>query len=197
MDNQVFLQNIRNICKKKGISVSQIETDLKWSPGLISRWSRACPSFDKVAAIVDYLGVSFESLLENDDSPPEELPADNLIQRLVRLLEEGIITWSPCESDDMAAKLAESLADNGCIVNQSYYFAYQEGYFFLAMAEDDILPFSPRLYISPDKTTPPLLQSDDRVALGPLFSYADKELYTSWVHSKVNQFIKRFLKDTE
>ena len=197
MDNQLFLRNIRNICKEKGISVSQIETDLKWSPGLISRWSKACPSFDKVVAIVNYLGVSFESLLQSDTGPPEEFPADELIQRIVRLLEEGIIAWSPCESDAEVAKLVAPLTDKCYLVGQSYYFTYQEGFFFLMMEEDDVLPFSLRLYVSPDKATLPVLQSDDRVALGPLLFYADKDLHASWSRSKVNQFVMRFLKDTE
>lgn len=197
MDNQLFVRNIRNICKEKGISVSQIEADLKWSPGLISRWSKACPSFDKVAAIVAYLGISFESLLEGEACPPERLPEENLIQRLIKLLEEGTIEWSACGSDTEAAKMITLLADQDCILNQAYYATFQGGYFFLIMAEDDVLPFSPRLYVSPDKATPPELQSDDRVALGPLLFYADKELYTAWNHNKVSQFIKRFLKDTE
>lgn len=125
MGNQLFLRNIRKICKEKRISVSQIESDPKWSPGLISRWSKACPSFDKVVAIVAYLGVSFESLLENDTSSPEEPPADELIQRLIQLLEAGTIEWSLCESDTEAAKLVGSLTDKGCLVNQSYYFTHQ------------------------------------------------------------------------
>lgn len=197
MDNQLFLRNIRNICKEKGISVSQVETDLKWSPGLISRWSKACPSFDKVAAIVAYLGVSFESLLEGNPCQPQGPPTEDLIQRLIKMLEAGTIKWSVLGPDTEAAKLAAPLADKGCILSQSYYFAFQDGYFFLMMAEDEVLPFSLRLYISPDAATPPELQSDDKAALGPLLFYADREQYESWAHSKVNQFIKLFLKDTE
>ena len=53
MDNQKFVATVRRICKAKGLS----ENDLGWSAGLISRWNKACPSIEKVAELIAYLGV--------------------------------------------------------------------------------------------------------------------------------------------
>lgn len=195
MDNHNFVRNIRNICKMKGISISQMETDLGWSVGLTSRWTKACPSFEKVVDIVNYLGVSYESLLEGSDIPAEYPPPPRLIQKLTRLSRKGTIVWQSCENDVVASKMIDLLASEGCLTTPAYCYPYQKGYFFLVMAEDDQIPFSPRLYVSVDQNSPPALESDDRAALGPLLSVVDKELYDSWAASRNRQLIKNFLDD--
>lgn len=196
MDNQKFVRNIRNICKTKGISISQIENDLGWSTGLISRWTKACPSFEKVVDIVNYLGVSFESLLDDNVAPEGQPEAKQVVQKLTQMTKSGAITWHPCESNTIAAKIIAPLADMGGLVGQAFYFAYQEGWFFLVMTEDDLLPFAPHLYISADRNTAPVLESDDKASLGVLLSYVDNELYTSWTNSRNRQMVRSFLNDT-
>lgn len=196
MDNQKFVRNIRNICKTKGISISQIENDLGWSTGLISRWTKACPSFEKVVDIVNYLGVSFESLLDDSVAPNEQSESKQLVQKLTQLTKSGAIVWQPCESNAIAAEMVAPLADAGGLTGQAFYFAYQEGWFFLVMTEDDLLPFAPCLYISADQNTVPYLESDDKSSLGVLLSYVDNELYTSWTSSRNRQMVRSFLNDT-
>lgn len=195
MDNQNFVRNIRNICKKKGISISQVETDLGWSVGLISRWTKACPSFEKVVDIVNYLGVTYESLLEGGDIPEDHTIPPKLLQKLTRLSQKGTITWLPCENDTAASKIIAPLVSEGCLAAPAYCFPYQKGYFFLVMAEDDLTPFSPRLYVAFDRNSLPALESDDGAALGPLLSVVDRELYDSWTVSRNRQMIKNFLND--
>jgi len=196
MDNQKFVRNIRNICKTKGISISQIENDLGWSTGLISRWTKACPSFEKVVDIVNYLGVPFESLLDDSTAPKGQPESKQLVQKLTKMTKSGTIVWHPCESNAIAAEMIAPLADVGGLIGQAFYFAYQEGWFFLVMTEDDLLPFAPRLYISADQNTTPALESDDKGSLGVLLSYVDNELYNSWTNSRNRLMVRNFLNDT-
>lgn len=195
MDNQRFVRNIRNICREKGISISQVESDLGWSPGLISRWSKACPSFEKVAAIVDYLNITFESLLENDCAAQEQMPEEQLVEKLEELTIEGKIAWHPCKENERMRKLLDPLADKGCLIDEAYYFGFQGGYFLLVMAEDDQLPFTPRLYTAPDSKAVPILESEDSEALGAVLARVDSDLYSAWMQSRKNQFVKRFLEE--
>ena len=62
--NEMLVNNIRKICKNKKILISQMEIDLGFSPGLISRWSRTktSPSFDKVVSVMQYLDITYEEL---------------------------------------------------------------------------------------------------------------------------------------
>lgn len=196
MDNQKFVRNIRNICKTKGISISQIENDLGWSAGLISRWTKACPSFEKVVDIVNYLGVSFESLLDDSTALEGQPESKQLVHKLTQMTKSGAIVWHSCESNVIAAEMIAPLADVGGLTGQAFYFAYQEGWFFLVMMEDDLLPFAPRLYISADQNTTPALESEDKVSLGVLLSYVDNELYNSWTNSRNRQMVRNFLNDT-
>ncbi len=195
MDNQRFVRNIRNICKEKGISISQVENDLGWSPGLISRWSKACPSFEKVAAIVAYLDITFESLLEKDPAPREQMSEELLVEKLTELTINEKIVWRPCRENEAMRKRLAPLADRDCLIDVAYYFGFQGGYFLLIMAESDLLPFAPRLYIAPDGNSAPILESDDSEALGPILACVDSELYSSWMLSRKDQFIKRFLEE--
>ena len=63
-----LVRAIRFICKKQNVSVSQMEADLGFSPGLISRWNKTktSPSFDKIAAIMEYLGVTYDELMSSN-----------------------------------------------------------------------------------------------------------------------------------
>lgn len=51
MVKEDLVKRIKWICKEKGISVSQLESRLEFSPGLISRWVRMSPSIDKMLVI--------------------------------------------------------------------------------------------------------------------------------------------------
>lgn len=66
--NEILVNNIRKICKSKKIQISQMEAELGFSPGLISRWNRTktSPAFDKVVAVMEYLDTTYEELTGDD-----------------------------------------------------------------------------------------------------------------------------------
>lgn len=194
MDNQKFAANVRAICKAKGLSVSQVENDLGWSAGLISRWNKACPSIEKVAELIAYLGVTFEELL-GDSQNVGQASSTQVVEKLVEQARKGAANWHPCEENANAAELVMMLEKEGTSPELSYFYAYRGGYFFLVMVENGKLPLSLRLYLSPDKNTIPCLESDDSEELAPLLRVADHELYQTWAVNKANQFRQEFLAD--
>lgn len=60
----VLTENIRETCRRKKISITRMESELGFSPGLISRWSKTktSPAFDKIYEIAGYLGVTINDL---------------------------------------------------------------------------------------------------------------------------------------
>lgn len=196
VDNQRFLFNVRQACKEKGITVSQLESALGWSQGLISRWSKTSPSVDKLIELVNYLGVSYERLLGGGKSDTSESPASSIGQKLAERTRRGKIVWKPCEGDSVAAGLVGMISEGDCLADLAYCTTYEDGYFFLVMAEGDEV-YAPRLYLSPDATTPPTYEPCDEKSLSITLEYADPALCDSWRRRKTNQFKERFLAEED
>lgn len=60
----MLFDNIKEICKEKGISVWKLEKTLGFSNRSISKWNECDPGIRKVQKVADYLGVPIEKLLE-------------------------------------------------------------------------------------------------------------------------------------
>ncbi len=58
-----MLENIKSICKEKGISLRQLEQDAGIAPNTITRWNENKPSYDKVKRVADVLGVTMDELV--------------------------------------------------------------------------------------------------------------------------------------
>lgn len=66
-----LVKNISNLCDKNGISLTKLES----LTGLhnIYRWDNATPSFDKVAKVADYFGVSVDSIIGRETTIADDL----------------------------------------------------------------------------------------------------------------------------
>jgi len=79
-----FLERLKLLCDKKGVSQRKLERDLGFSNGSSSKWSKSSPSGDVLQKIADYFGVSIDYLMgrspDNDilgNGPREEINLDN------------------------------------------------------------------------------------------------------------------------
>lgn len=61
-----MLENIKSICKAKGISLRQLEQDAGIAPNTITRWNENKPSYDKVKRVAAVLGVTMDELVGED-----------------------------------------------------------------------------------------------------------------------------------
>ena len=62
----MLYDNVKKICEEKGISVGKIEKDLQLSNGSICKWNENEPGIRKVQKVANYLGVSIEELLKDE-----------------------------------------------------------------------------------------------------------------------------------
>ena len=59
---------IKDLCKKKGISVNRLELDCEFAKGYISKLDKSTPNSDKLQKIADYFGISLDYLMNGADS---------------------------------------------------------------------------------------------------------------------------------
>lgn len=141
-----LVENIRRVCREKGISIMRMENDLGFSTGLISRWSKTktCPSFDKIVDIMEYLGVTYDEIMGEAEGAPvrkQEKSADNEYadDRVVAQLEKGSVSgnieWERA-GRNIPFKLEAALffPDMFCYdMHRAYYAMYKSGWFLFSV----------------------------------------------------------------
>ena len=60
----MIYDNVKKICKAKGISVGKMEQELGFSNGSISKWNESDQGVHKAQKVSKYLKVPIEKLLE-------------------------------------------------------------------------------------------------------------------------------------
>lgn len=135
-----LVENIRRICREKGISIMQMESDLGFSAGLISRWNKTktCPSFDKVVDIMKYLDVTYDELMEGEqpyngrkrEKTNSDKNDDKVIEKLVEGSAGGSIEWEKA-GVDMPFEVETNVIFHNMLnydVHRIYYAEYMEGW---------------------------------------------------------------------
>ena len=68
-----MVETIRELCKKKGVSLMRLEKECGCANGTINKWDNKRPSVDKLKAVADYFGVSMEFLLTGKEKQPSQM----------------------------------------------------------------------------------------------------------------------------
>ena len=65
-------ERIKELCKKRGVSMAKAESDLGFAKGYFSKLDQSTPNAKKVKMIADYFHVSLEYLMngETEDAEP-------------------------------------------------------------------------------------------------------------------------------
>ena len=56
-------ERIKELCKRKGMSVNKLETDLGFGTGYVSKLDKSTPNTKKIKLIADYFNVSVDYLM--------------------------------------------------------------------------------------------------------------------------------------
>ena len=94
-----MVDKIRELCKKNGTSIFKLEKQLGFGNGVIGRWDKAVPSYERLSAVASALGVTVAELTGEADekgiknSPSTDHSAEaaldeELIRRLLLLTPE-------------------------------------------------------------------------------------------------------------
>ena len=60
----MIYEKVKELCKKKKVSIYRVEKDLGFSASSIVKWKNVIPAADKLKAVADYFNVPIEYFLE-------------------------------------------------------------------------------------------------------------------------------------
>ena len=66
-------ERIQQLCKQFGISMNQLEDQLGFGKGYISKLGKSTPNVTKIQKIAEFFGVSVDYLMNGEDSTKPEL----------------------------------------------------------------------------------------------------------------------------
>lgn len=192
-DGEILVDRIRSICKKKNISIAQMEKELKWSQGLISRWSKNSPSIGKIMEVVRYLGVSYEELLgEINSDEEEEDEQETLSHKLYRVTEIGELTWELCDKEFKNLDVQDLLNSNDETDCKIYSSSYENGYFLLIVNREGkgyleiaVLHSIKGRIVYQDQEPEEWLEN--------LLNLIDQDEYEEWNNMRTKYYIRQFM----
>lgn len=62
----MLYDNVKKLCEEKGVSILSLEKALGFPRSSICKWNENEPGIRKVQKVADYLGVSIEELLKDE-----------------------------------------------------------------------------------------------------------------------------------
>ena len=71
-----LLDRIKELCAKRGITIAELERSCGIGNGIIARWRKSKPSFDRLKKVADFLEVTPEYLLTGEKEKPADQKAD-------------------------------------------------------------------------------------------------------------------------
>lgn len=71
----MIYDRIKEICKRKGVSVNYVEKKAGLSNGIISKWNLCSPTVENVQAVAKVLECTVDDLLHDEDAAVEEKTA--------------------------------------------------------------------------------------------------------------------------
>lgn len=63
----MIFDNVRHLCREKGISITKLEDDLGFARSSVCKWNKNEPGIRKVQKVAEYLGVPIEELLRETE----------------------------------------------------------------------------------------------------------------------------------
>lgn len=191
-NGDILVERIRKICRKKGMSIAQMEKDLKWSQGLISRWTKNSPSIGKVMDVVHYLDISYEELLGDLDSEESILvEQESFSQKLYNVTMMGKLEWyiwnGQFQNEDVQA-LIENEEKN--IV---YYTSFEKCFFLLVVNKE----YEGSMKVGVLYTERGKIKYQDQDTeewMEALLAEIDQSEYELWLDIKTQYYMEQFMR---
>lgn len=81
-----MLSRIKELCKAQGLTIAQLERECGIGNGIIARWNKSKPSFDRLKTVANRLGVTPEFLLTGEKENPVSKDEDGWEEEAIMLL---------------------------------------------------------------------------------------------------------------
>ena len=64
----MIYENIVNLCRERGISISKLEKEAGLGNATIRGWERSSPTVDRLKTVADYFDVTVDDLLQDHNN---------------------------------------------------------------------------------------------------------------------------------
>lgn len=196
MNNGNIVDTIKELCNKNNMTIAQLERELYMSPGLISRWNKSTPSFDRIIEVANFFDVSLDTLANNRYTHT----SDNvIINRLLPILYqksiEAELEWNVWDSENIPAELNNNFPVilEKPINIDAYYCEVNQGYFFIIAQHTESKDVNLSLYVLADRNSKPELKCSETDKLLKLHSYLNRRFSKQLNSIKTNNFIEDFI----
>nr|DAI82748.1 MAG TPA: repressor protein [Caudoviricetes sp.]DAM00594.1 MAG TPA: repressor protein [Caudoviricetes sp.] len=110
-----MLDKIKALCKEKKTSISKLEKQLGFGNGVIGRWDKSVPSYERLAAVANALDVPVAYLTGETDDPSagikkDPIPKDGAVSQEKQLLLDMIDGLSDEQKELLA--LSKKMSDD-------------------------------------------------------------------------------------
>lgn len=95
-----LVQNIKYLAKQRGITVAELERNLKFGISSISKWEKSSPSLTKVMEVSEYFNCTLDALVKENLSGKSFY--DLLVESLIYKTNKEIIQWVSVTNGDDA-----------------------------------------------------------------------------------------------
>ena len=189
-----MVKTIRSLCKKNNISISQLEADLNFGTGLISRWIKSSPSIDKIVAIADYFHISIDDVIGRTIKPNYVTPIP-FIDTLYDMTLNKTIVWEDRTQmiPDMENDEKFYIENDGFSEQEMFVAAHNNGFIWLYCQYDEekgnITEIYIEIYIQPNNKSKIVLQkidNDDKAIM--LWEYIHTLLFGTLDEVKAEEF---------
>lgn len=192
-------EQIKKICKKRGITISGLEKELGWSNGVIGRWAKVSPSIDKIFSVASQLEVSLDELFGTVKSVEGIVPkTKDIYERIYEITENKQLNWKPVVSDEKT-NFEKAAVNLSCINGQrcnAYKADWGMGTILLTAFYDedseDINNLDLHLYLLVEGGDA-VEETGKREFFYRILKYVDITLYKKWNHSRVKKFKRELL----
>ena len=65
-----MVERIKELCKERGIGISQLERETGQSSGCINKWDTSSPSAEKVRRVAEFFGVTCDYIIRGEAARP-------------------------------------------------------------------------------------------------------------------------------
>lgn len=113
-----MLAKIKALCKEKKTSISKLEKQLGFGNGVIGRWDKSVPSYERLAAVANALDVPVSYLTGETDDPSAGIKKDPIPK------DEAVSSAAQEIFDFLDSASGEELAD---VIKYIRYLKSQRG----------------------------------------------------------------------
>ncbi len=165
LDNKILLENIKKLCDSKGIKITNLEKELGFGGGIISRWgNNADPSLSKIIDIADYFHVTLDEVVGRNQVIEDY--ENDIIIPLMQMTTNKEIEWEFISDYDSKKIKEQSYDEIFCLFSgdeiEIYKCNFYDSAIFLVAQYDleqgIIENLDIQIYIQPDSDSLPVIQ---------------------------------------